>query len=53
MYIKLLQNCLLDSIYGSFVIRDMNGIPKDKNKIASKFDIDNGTYWPNRAHTMI
>jgi len=48
MYINLLKECLLDSIYGSIVIRGPN-----KNEIASEDSINNGNYWPNRAHTMI
>lgn len=53
MYIKLLRECLLDSIYGSIIIRGPYGIPKDKNQLACESNIDNGDYWPDRAHTMI
>lgn len=53
MYIDLLRECLLDSIYGSKVIRGPHGIPKDKNLMANYDNIDNGNYWPDRAHTMV
>ncbi len=46
MYLKLLKNCLLDNIYNS----TEHG---NEGRKATKFQIENGTYWPKRAHTMI
>jgi len=45
MYIELLKKTLLDSIYGSHVL--------GKGVAASSHAVENGTYWPERAHTMI
>jgi O-methyltransferase len=50
MYPELLKKCLLDAIYGSEVVA-WGTVPKGSN--ASDHDIQNGTYWPKRAHTMI
>jgi O-methyltransferase len=50
MYLELLKKCLLDSIYGSEVVA-WGTVPK--GSAASDHDIQNGTYWPKRAHTMI
>ncbi len=50
MYPELLKKCLLDSIYGSEVVA-WGTTPQGSN--ASDYDIQNGTYWPKRAHTMI
>jgi hypothetical protein len=44
MYLELLKNCLLDNIYGSHHHDD---------RIAHETEVENGTYWPKRAHTMI
>ena len=44
MYLNLLKNCLLDNIYNSIAIEGQN---------ATKEQVENGTYWPKRAHTMI
>jgi O-methyltransferase len=44
MYIELLKKSLLDSIYGSTDV---------KGRLASVHEVDNGEYWPARAHTMI
>jgi hypothetical protein len=44
MYIELLKKSLLDSIYGSTDV---------KGRLASAHEVDNGEYWPARAHTMI
>ena len=43
-YLELIKNCLLDNIYGS---NDYTG------KQASDDSVQNGNYWPQRAHTMI
>jgi O-methyltransferase len=45
MYIELLKKVLLDSIYGSHVL--------GKGVSAPSYAVENGTYWPQRAHTMI
>lgn len=45
MYLNLLKKCLLDDIYGSH--NTQNGLP------ATRDEIENGLYWPTRAHTMI
>lgn len=50
MYIHLLKNCILDNIYGSIVNDPWS---KNKDEPATKHQIDNGTFWPLRAHTMI
>ncbi len=50
MYPELLKRCLLDTIHGSEVV-SWGTMPQGSN--ASDFDIQNGTYWPKRAHTMI
>lgn len=49
MYLQLLKKCLLDNIYDSIV---MDSAPNVGEK-ATKNQINNGTYWPARAHTMI
>ena len=49
MYIKLLKQCLLDNIYDSIVMGCGNNIGEK----ATNDQINNGTYWPKRAHTMI
>ena len=45
MYLDLLEKCLLDAIYSSNDLQNGN--------LASAEQIDNGTYFPARAHTMI
>lgn len=45
LYIELLKKCLTDYIY----ISNLEG----SNKKLSEHDIENGTTWPDRAHTMI
>src|SRR5579863_9316716 len=47
-YLNLLKNCLLDNIYGKQKI--VNG---GLNQYATKKQIEEGIYWPDRAHTMI
>lgn len=44
MYVELLKKSLLDSIYGSTDV---------KGRAASVYAVDNGEYWPARAHTMV
>lgn len=44
MYIELLKKSLLDCIYQATAT---------DGKKASDHDVTNGTYWPQRAHTMI
>jgi hypothetical protein len=46
LYLELLKNCLLDNIYRSTV----HG---GGGKVATEEQVLNGTYWPDRAHTMI
>ena len=49
MYLILLKKCVLDNIYGSNILHgDINTGIKVKNE-----EVINGTYWPDRAHTMI
>lgn len=50
MYPELLKRCLLDTIYGS-IVEEWGTVPK--GQLASEYDIQNGTFWPKRAHTMI
>lgn len=54
MYVELLKNCLLDNIYDSEImevakIEDIDKIGKN----ADEDMINNGYYFPKRAHTMI
>ena len=51
MYLALLKKCLLDDIYGSVI--EAWGSGGAKGTLATKHDVDNGTFWPLRAHTMI
>jgi hypothetical protein len=54
MYIELLKNCLLDNIYSSEIMQVTK--IEDIEKIGQDADIDminNGYYFPKRAHTMI
>lgn len=46
IYINLLRECLLDNIY-------KNQKNLVNNSLASDNNIENGTHWPERAHTMI
>jgi len=50
MYLPLLKKCLLDNIYGS-VVEAWGTSPR--GSLASAHDVENGTFWPLRAHTMI
>ncbi len=47
LYINLLKHCLLDNIYKNQMRID--GIPKS----VTENDVENGLYWPDRAHTMV
>ena len=49
MYLTLLKQCLLDNIYDSIVM----GCGENIGEKATNQQINNGTYWPKRAHTMI
>ena len=49
MYSSLLKKCVLDSIYGSLIL---NGDVNTGQKVG-KMQVEDGTYWPDRAHTMI
>ena len=46
-YLDLLKNCLLDNVYGNQVLFG------NSNQYATKKQIEEGIYWPARAHTMI
>lgn len=46
MYCELLKKCLLDDIY-----KVQTNLAN--NSLATDSDIENGTHWPERAHTMI
>jgi hypothetical protein len=49
-YIRLLRDCLLDNIYKNQKACDHDGtILRD----ATECEIQTGTVWPDRAHTMI
>lgn len=48
-YLDLMKLCLLDAIYGS---QHMGGNGQIGG-VAAPHEIENGTYWPARAHTMI
>ena len=50
MYLNLLKQCLLDNIYAN-----QNHVNQLGNVVhkATEYQIQNGTYWPERAHTMI
>lgn len=50
MYLPLLKKCLLDDIYGS-VVEAWGTTPR--GSVASSYEVENGTFWPLRAHTMI
>lgn len=45
MYLELLKKCVLDMIYSPKII--------NTNTNATSKQIDEGLYWPDRAHTMI
>ena len=54
MYVSLLKECLLDNIYGSHIMEI--GREEDigkKGQLADTTIIDNGEYFPMRAHTMM
>jgi hypothetical protein len=51
-YLSLLKSCLLDDIYGSDV-SVYNYLKERAGKKATVSEVENGTYWPSRAHTMI
>lgn len=50
LYIELLKSCLLDSVYGDQKNIDHEGRP---TRAATQAEIEEGRYWPNRAHTMV
>lgn len=50
MYISLLKNCLLDNIYGSIVNDIWN---QNKGEVATDTQLEVGSFWPLRAHTML
>jgi len=50
MYLPLLKKCLLDDIYGSVV--EAWGTTQ-RGSVASAYEVQNGTFWPLRAHTMV
>jgi O-methyltransferase len=49
MYLDLLKKCLLNSIYNSVIV----GCSTNIGGNASEEQIQNGNYWPEKAHTMI
>ncbi|MBE9187212.1 tetratricopeptide repeat protein [Microcoleus sp. LEGE 07076] len=51
-YLSLLKSCLLDDIYGSEVSVSSNRKERAGKK-ATASEVENGRYWPSRAHTMI
>ena len=54
MYLTLLKECLLDNIYGSHILQAQRYEDFGKlGTIADKYLVDNGHYFPKRAHTMI
>ena len=50
LYLNLLQDVLLDTIYGCY-IADAHG--NSTQKLAQETETENGSIWPMRAHTMI
>lgn len=50
LYIQLLKNCVTDNIYKKQVHVDADSQPVYN---ASIENVEEGTYWPERAHTMI
>lgn len=50
LYLNLLKECLLDNIHGKQMNMGYHGDIREK---ATKAQIDQGLYWPDRAHTMI
>ena len=50
LYIELLKNCVTDNIYKNQVHVDTTGHPI--HNVSAQKVVD-GTYWPDRAHTMI
>lgn len=49
LYLDLLEKCLLDTIYGSRHIDESGKV----HPIASAEQVEEGNYWPDRAHTMV
>lgn len=52
-YIELLKRCLLDCIYDPSSLDHLFGNPDRKKETVSLDAVQNGSYWPARAHTMI
>ena len=50
LYLTLLRECLLDNLYGP---PERLNNSEGTNRYASFKDVEVGTYWPKRAHTMI
>lgn len=50
MYLDLLKNCLIDNVYKNQKATNADG---EIISCASQANIEEGDYWPNRAHTMI
>lgn len=53
LYLDLLEATLLDTVYGSFVSNDQHWNADRAGKPALESEIDEGQYWPARAHTML
>ena len=49
MYLELLKKCLVDSIYTHWAVN----IYGNACHIATEEEINEGTHWPQKAHTMI
>ena len=52
-YLNLLTSTLLDDIYGSHVAGEQHWNEGRAGNLASTLEVDEGQYWPERAHTMI
>lgn len=52
-YLQLLESALLDEIYGSQVSESQHWSAGRAGQPATDTEVDEGNYWPARAHTMI
>ena len=53
LYLQLLESALLDEIYGSQVSESQHWNAGRAGNPATDAEVDDGNYWPERAHTMI
>ncbi|MDA8554260.1 TylF/MycF family methyltransferase [Luminiphilus sp.] len=53
LYLDLLEKVLLDTIYGSHVAKSQHWNAERAGHAATESEVNQGQYWPERAHTMI